>query len=155
MDDRAAPPIRRDGDAADRNVVYSERAGIDYNGMIGAADAHDLKRKARDDRFLEGNGESEPSDDTISIWLDRDGSGGRRSGAEFRLALHQGFVTLQERHRILPRAADRSEAKRSGRPLFFFFAGGEREHCRDGCHGIGEVAIARQQMRQRVCQSWR
>jgi len=52
MDDRAAPPIRRDGDAADRNVVYSERAGIDYNGMIGAADAHDLKRKARDDRFL-------------------------------------------------------------------------------------------------------
>ena len=76
MDDRAAPPVRRDGGTADRDVFYPERAGIDHNGLIDGADTHDLERKARDDRLSKGDGESEPSDDAVGIRLDRDGSGG-------------------------------------------------------------------------------
>ena len=155
MDDRAAPSVRRDDGVADPNVFDPERAGIDHDGALGTTDTDDLERKARDDRLLIGHSESEPADDAVGIRLCGDGPGGHRSGPEIRLALHQRSVTFQERRRIAPCLADRSEAKRIGRSRFLFSAGGERQHRRDRRDRFGEVAVAGPQLRQRVGQSWR
>ena len=81
--------------------------------MFAAADTHDLERKTRDDRLLISHSESEPPDDAVGIRLDPVAPGSQRSAAEIGLALHQGFVALQERHRIVSRLADRGEAERA------------------------------------------
>src|ERR1700738_2332168 len=107
MEDRAAPPVRRDRGAADPEIFDPERAGVDYDRPFAAGDPQDLQRKTRYDRLLVGHSESEPSDDAVGIRLDRDFSGGPGDGAERGLALHQGFVPLQERPRIVPHLADR------------------------------------------------
>ena len=112
MEDRAAPPVRRDGGAADPETFDPERAGIDHDRPFVAGDAQDLQSKTRDDCLLIGHSESEPPDDAVGIRLDPDLPGGQRSGAEIGLALHQGFVALQERPRIVPRLADRGGAER-------------------------------------------
>ena len=155
MDDRAAPSVRRDDGVADPNIFDPERTGIDHDGALGTTDTDDLERKARDDRLVIGHSESEPADDAVGIRLRGDGPAGHRSGPEIRLALHQRSVTFQERRRIAPCLADRSEAKRIGRSRFLFSAGGKRQHRRDRRDRFGEVAVAGRQLRQRVRQSWR
>ena len=85
VEDRAAPPVRRDGGAADPEIFDPERAGIDHDRPFVAGDAQDLQRKTRDDRLLIGHSESEPPDDAVGIRLDTDFPGGpcaaaRRSG---------------------------------------------------------------------------
>ena len=112
MEDRAAPPVRRDRGAADPEIFDPERAGIDHDRPFAAGDAQDLQGKTRDDRLLIGHSESEPPDDAVGIRLDRDFPGGLRNGAEIGLALHQGFVALQKRLRIVSRLAERGGAER-------------------------------------------
>jgi hypothetical protein len=112
VEDRAAPPVRRDGGAADPDIFDPERAGVDHDRLFAAADTNDLERKTRDDGLLIGHRESEPPDDAVGIRLDRDFPGGQRSGAELGLTLHDGFVAFQERRRIVSRLADRGGVDR-------------------------------------------
>ena len=112
MEDRAAPPVRRDGGAADPEIFDPERAGIDHDRPFVAGDAQDLQRKTRDDRLLIDHSESEPPDDAVGIGLDADFPGGPCTGAEIGLALHQGFVALQKGLRIASRLAEGGGAER-------------------------------------------
>src|SRR5580704_17622433 len=113
MEDRAAPPVRRDRGAADPEIFDPERAGIYHDRPFAAGDPQDLQGKTRDYRLLIGHSESEPPDDTVGIRLDRDFPGGHRSAADIGPAFHQGFVTLQERRRIVSRLADRGGGYRA------------------------------------------
>ncbi len=113
VEDRPAPPVRRDADAADPEAFDPERAGIDHDSALATADTHDLERKTRNYRVFRGHSESEPPDDAVGVRLDPVAPGSQRCGAEIGLALHQGFVALQERRRIVSRLADRGEAERA------------------------------------------
>src|SRR3984893_18710047 len=106
MEDRAAPPVRRDRGAADPEIFDPERPGIDHDRPFAAGDPQDLQGKTRDYRLLIGHGESEPPYDAVGIRLDCDFPGGLRNGAKIRLALHQGCVALQKGLRIAPRLAE-------------------------------------------------
>ena len=108
-----APPVRRDGDIADPDTFDALCAGIDHDRTLATADTHDLERKTRDDRLLIGHSESEPPHDAVGIRLGRDSPGAPSNRAEIRLVLHQGFVVLQERHRIFSRLADRGGVNRA------------------------------------------
>src|SRR6266702_7418977 len=94
VQDRTAPPVRRDGDIADPESFDALRAGIDHDRVLGATDTHDLERETRDDRLSIGYSESEPPHDAVGIRLGRDSSGALRNRAEIGLVLHQGFVVL-------------------------------------------------------------
>ena len=91
MEDRAAPPVRRDGGAADPDACDPKRAGIDHDSGFATADTHDLERKTRDDSLSMGHSESQPTDDAVGIRLYGDGTGGQSSGAQIGLALHDGL----------------------------------------------------------------
>src|ERR1700758_277410 len=67
VDDRTAPPIRRDGGAADPDAFYPERAGFDHDRGFAKADTHDLERETRDDHVMMGHSESQPPDDAVGI----------------------------------------------------------------------------------------
>src|ERR1700737_4260408 len=155
VDDRAAPPVGGDGGAADPDVLDPERAGIDHDRMLGPTDTHDLECKARDDRLLISQSESEAPDDAVGIGLDRDGPGGQRSRAEIGQTLREGSVALQERHRIVSGPGDWGGMNQAGRLCFLLAAGGEREHRGERWYRFAEVAVARRQPRQRFRQDRR
>ena len=89
-----------------------ERAGVDDDRALRAADAQNFERKARNNRSVMAHGESDAPHDAVVVRLRRDGAGSLCRRAELRQAAEQRFVILQKGRRIAAGLTDRRGMQR-------------------------------------------
>src|SRR6266851_7409871 len=84
MKDRPPAPVGRDRDTSNPYVFDPERAGINDDRALRTGYAQDFQRKARNNRSVMADGESDASHDAVVIRLRRNRSSSLCGGAQVR-----------------------------------------------------------------------